>query len=298
MNNFSVSVWMIAYNHGPYIREAIESVLMQRTTFPVELVIGEDHSRDDTRAIIQDYCARYPGRVRLLEGDENLGMMRNAIRTLKACGGKYVAMCEGDDYWLDPDKLQKQFDFMEAHPDCALCFHAAHYKYLDPGKDFIHKNADEDGWIGVGDMVKGGGGFVPTASMFIRGDFTRDIPDWLERAFAADYPMSVLLAMRGRVRYINEAMSVYRREVEGSWTSGEWDFNRMCRFTWGITWVLMKINGATKGKYFGLLAGNIAARNWRLFKSFAYPVVGPFYALARKAGRGVEKENYVQNGIS
>lgn len=271
-----VSVWMITYNHGRYIAEAIESIMMQKTTFPVELVIGEDGSTDDTRAIILAFCARYPGRIRLLEQRENLGMMQNTLRTLRACNGKYVAMCEGDDYWTDEYKLQKQYDFMEQHPDCALCFHAAHYKHLDNRQDFIHRNAEGDAWMKLGDVVRGWGGFVPTASMFFRGAFIEELPPWFERAFLADYPLCVFLALKGRVRYLGETMSVYRKESVDSWTSGTWNNRRMRWFTRGMCWILTRYIVDTRGGYLGLMGGEIIRRNWSVFKGFAYPVVAPF----------------------
>ena len=109
-----VSVAMITYNHERFIAQAIESVLMQQTDFAVELVIGEDCSTDGTRAIVRDYGERYPERIRLLLPEHNLGMMPNFVATLKACRGQYVASVEGDDYWTDPHKLQKQVDFLES----------------------------------------------------------------------------------------------------------------------------------------------------------------------------------------
>ncbi len=114
-----VSVCMITYNHGPYIRQAIEGVLMQRCTFPFELVIGEDCSRDDTVNICMEYASSHPG-VRLLPHDSNLGMLPNFFRTMEACTGKYIAFCEGDDYWSDMDKLQKQYDFLESNPSYGM----------------------------------------------------------------------------------------------------------------------------------------------------------------------------------
>ena len=97
-----VSVCMTAYNHAPYIGRAIEGVLSQRTTFAVELVLSDDCSTDGTGAICRDYAARYPDRIRLLTGDVNVGMRANYRRTIEACRGRYVAMCDGDDWWCDP----------------------------------------------------------------------------------------------------------------------------------------------------------------------------------------------------
>ena len=105
---------MTAYNHAPYIGRAIEGVLSQRTTFAVELVLSDDCSPDGTGAICRDYAARYPDRIRLLTGDVNVGMRANYRRTIEACRGRYVAMCDGDDWWCDPLKLQRQVEALEA----------------------------------------------------------------------------------------------------------------------------------------------------------------------------------------
>jgi len=118
-----VSVCLITYRHPQFIREAIEGVMMQQTSFPVQLVIGEDCSGDSTREICEGLERKYAGRIRLLPSDRNYGQNNNLYRTLKACTGNYIALFEGDDYWTDPHKLQRQVDFLQAHPECVLCFH-------------------------------------------------------------------------------------------------------------------------------------------------------------------------------
>lgn len=115
-----VSVSMITYNHGPYIARAVEGVLTQQTNFPFELVIGEDCSTDGTRGIVLDFQKRYPNVIRVVTSDHNVGMHKNGRRVINACRGKYIAFCEGDDYWHHPQKLQMQLDYLEAHPECGL----------------------------------------------------------------------------------------------------------------------------------------------------------------------------------
>jgi glycosyltransferase involved in cell wall biosynthesis len=115
-----VSVKMITYNHEPYISQAIEGVLKQKTDFPIELIIGEDCSTDRTREIVLEYQKKYPNKIRVLISESNIGGNKNSKRVYAACRGKYVAYCEGDDYWHNPDKLQIQIGYMEAHTEVGL----------------------------------------------------------------------------------------------------------------------------------------------------------------------------------
>lgn len=120
-----VSVRTVTYNHEKYIAQCLEGILMQRTNFPFELVIGEDCSTDRTREIVLAYENKYPDKIRAIVSERNVGVAQNALRVMRACQGKYHAFCEGDDYWIDPLKLQKQVYFMEAHQDVTMCFHNA-----------------------------------------------------------------------------------------------------------------------------------------------------------------------------
>lgn len=122
MKNPLVSVKMTAYNHAPYIAQAIEGVLKQGTSFPFELVIGEDCSTDGTREVVFDYQKRFPDIIRVITSEQNVGAKKNSYRITKACRGKYIAFCEGDDYWHYPQKLQEQGDYLEDHPKCGLVY--------------------------------------------------------------------------------------------------------------------------------------------------------------------------------
>lgn len=150
-----VSVCMITYNHAPYVAEAIEGVMMQECDFPVELIIGEDCSTDHTRDVLLKYKGQYPDRIRLLLREKNIGMQRNFIETLQSCSGKYIALCEGDDYWTDPYKLQKQVDFFENNKEYIVSFHR--YKiyneitreYRDDNCSFLFQKDDSSAEIDV-----------------------------------------------------------------------------------------------------------------------------------------------------
>lgn len=119
-----VSVGIITYNHENYIRQCLEGIMMQKTNFAIEVVIGEDVSTDNTRAIVKEFEQKYPGIIKPIYHDKNVGGGRNAYEFVyPRLSGKYIAICEGDDYWTDPYKLQKQVDFLEQNPDYVLCFH-------------------------------------------------------------------------------------------------------------------------------------------------------------------------------
>jgi len=123
-----VSVGMITYNHEDYIGRAIEHVAGQETSFPIELIIGEDCSTDRTREIVFEYQRKYPDLIRIITSESNVGMRRNGLRTYEAARGKYIAFCEGDDYWHHPRKLQTQVDFLESNPEYGLvCSNARSY---------------------------------------------------------------------------------------------------------------------------------------------------------------------------
>jgi glycosyltransferase involved in cell wall biosynthesis len=134
-----VSVNMITYNHAPYIAQAIEGVMMQATNFPFELVIGEDCSTDNTLEIASRYRKKFPERIRLISSDKNVGARANNRRNLEACRGKYIAYCDGDDYWHRKDKLQLQVDYIEQHPECGLV--CSDYDIHDVSSDCVIRNA-------------------------------------------------------------------------------------------------------------------------------------------------------------
>lgn len=210
-----VSVCMITYNHAAYISQAIESVLSQKTRFTIELVIGEDGSPDDTRKICLDYQKKYPDAIRLFLPDENQGMMKNLMHCLQLCKGRYIAFCEGDDYWIDPFKLQKQIDFLEQHPDHSLCYHDALIVYerkAAPPSYFSSLQGDQT--VGEEDLLSRW--MIPSASMVFRREVVADLRPWMEQIAHGDLLIHLLSMDKGRIRYIDQMMSVYRVSLEGT----------------------------------------------------------------------------------
>jgi glycosyltransferase involved in cell wall biosynthesis len=201
---------MITYNHAPYIAQSIEAVLAQETNFLVELVIGEDCSTDKTREICKTYKARFPDRIRLLERTENLGMMANFVETLRSCSGKYIALCEGDDYWTDP---QKQIEFLETHEDYSGCFHQVAVLGTD-GKtsDFDDKTLDVLSFEDLSTRI-----YICTPSFVFRNS-EHIRPSWLVSAPIGDRFMFLLVAELGEIKFFSETMAVYRKHEGGVWT--------------------------------------------------------------------------------
>lgn len=215
-----VSVNCITYNHEKYIGDTIEGFLMQKTNFDFEILIGEDCSTDNTRSICEKYAKKAPGKIRLITSDSNVGARKNSERLLEHSRGKYIALCEGDDFWTDPYKLQKQVDYMENHPECSLCFHAAkvvNEKGKETGGEFrpYKKNSISL----TGEIIIGGGEFCPTASLFFPKKYLENPPEFFLKAHIGDYPLQMMLASYGYAYYIDEIMSAYRIGVPGSWTN-------------------------------------------------------------------------------
>ncbi len=215
-SNIMVSVCMITYNHESYISKAIESVLMQNTTFQIELIIGEDCSTDKTRQICLDYKKKFPDIIKLILPDVNLGVMRNFVNTLNAGKGNYIAICEGDDYWTDTLKLQKQVELMEAKEKYSFCFHNAETHFIDTNRfESFNKNL-KFGTYTTNDLLYKEW-FIPTASMLIRRTMLPNpFPKWFFNVYSGDYALELLLSTRGDFYYINQIMSVYRKNAINS----------------------------------------------------------------------------------
>lgn len=218
-----VSVLIITYNHESFIAKALDSVLMQTTNFQYEIVVGEDCSTDRTRDILIDYQKRYPQKLRLLLNNENLGTHKNGRQTLEACTGEYIAFLEGDDFWISSEKLQRQVDYLDNHPECAFCYHNALIVHEDGSKEPTHYRSSQKEFSTVDDLLLDN--FIPTCSvMYRRGLFGR-LPDWLDALKMGDWPMHILNALHGKVGYIDETMAVYVVHPGGIWSTKDWQEN-------------------------------------------------------------------------
>ena len=216
-----VSICSITYNHATYIRQCLDGFLMQKTNFPFEIIINDDCSTDGTTEIIKEYAAKYPNLIKPIFHDEN--QYQKGVRGMFAkfvfpkAQGKYIALCEGDDYWIDPLKLQKQVDFMDAHPDYSMCFHENCRLIGDVfGKEHFRYKKSQT--VPIEDVILGGGLFCPTASLMFSVKYIENVPSSVFNLHVGDYPLQIYLASKGKVFYMHDIMCVYRFMSENSWT--------------------------------------------------------------------------------
>ena len=212
-----ISILMITYNHESFIAQAIEGVLLQQTTYSFELIIGEDCGTDNTRKICEQYAQKYPDTIKLLPSDGNYGMAKNFIRILEASTGKYIAMCEGDDFWIDKNKLQTQVDFLEKNPTYSLCFHDI-YHLNGKRKTVSGKwNAPDTSDI---NYVLSHRGYMTTLSAIFRSH--PSVAELLKKAVLSpylDFFIYVAVAQYGLFKFFPARMGVYRVHQGGVWSS-------------------------------------------------------------------------------
>jgi glycosyltransferase involved in cell wall biosynthesis len=213
--NVGVSVCVFTYNYEQYLPQALDSVLAQQTSFPVEIIVGDDCSTDNTRAVALEYSNRYPGRFILSFNETNIGGTRNWIRSMNKCSGRYIALLDGDDYFTDIHKLQKQYDALEEHPEYVLSFHGVEEKYDDiSGQDKIVVFEKED--YTIGDFLERGW-FIRTGSTFFRNGIAPvDPPAWVyDFPYRYDTILHVFLGIHGRALFLKDVMSVWRKHSKG-----------------------------------------------------------------------------------
>ncbi len=208
-----VSVCIITYNHERFLRETLESVLAQKTNFPFEIVIGEDLSIDGTRDIVLEYAEKYPQTIRAVLSTSNIGANGNLIRTMALCRGRYIAMVEGDDLPISEDKLQKQVDLLEEHPDCALCSHRAEVYSVDSGQvTRVWPDFQIPAITTIDDLLRQN--YIAPCSVMYR-NILKKIPGGFERLSIGDWPLHILHAQKGNIGFLDETLSQYRKHSTG-----------------------------------------------------------------------------------
>jgi glycosyltransferase involved in cell wall biosynthesis len=221
MSQLMVSICCAAYNHEEYIAAALDGFLMQKADFSYEILVHDDASTDNTAKIIKEYEQNYPDIIKPIYQTENQYSKKVKISSaynFPRAKGKYIAWCEGDDYWTDPLKLQTQVDYMEAHPECSLCAHAAEQRTADGKLLQYIRPSMHDKSFSVAEIIEGGGGLFATNSLMFPAALVQEVPDFYIDAPVGDAPLMIYLALQGDVYYIDRCMSAYRFMAEGSWS--------------------------------------------------------------------------------
>lgn len=216
-----VSVVCLTYNHAPYIKNALDSFLTQKTNFKYEVIIHDDASTDATADVIREYEEKYPEIIKpiyQLENQYSKNIKISKTYVYPIIKGKYVAVCEGDDFWIDENKLQKQVDFLEEHPEYTACVHA--HQQVDMRDNSVEeKHAfNYSGTVTTQQIIKGDGNLFATNSIVGRAEILLNIPPFRENSPVGDYPVMIEMAFFGKVYYFDEVMSCYRYMVPMSWS--------------------------------------------------------------------------------
>lgn len=230
MKEVMVSILCITYNHEAYIRDSLDGFIKQKTNFPFEIIVHDDASTDRTAEIIREYEKKYPEIVKPIYQKENqyskgINILADVIYSFAF--GKYIALCEGDDYWIDEHKLQKQIDYMECHPDCTICFSNAYEEnqldkrkrklFLPHSKDDTKyfSDCDKDYTLNNAYEIS----FAPTASYVVLRKMYIDLQKHFLPCHSEDLQLRLFFTSQGYAHYINEPLSVYRTNIPNSSTT-------------------------------------------------------------------------------
>lgn len=207
-----VSVCVVTWMHRDLIAQCLDSIVMQRTSFPYEVIVSDDASTDGTGEICRQYAERFPGLVRALVQPRRLGMMENTRAVTADVRGEFIAWCDGDDYWTDPEKLQLQAEALDAHPQCDLCSHGASVIEHDGRPTGRAQPAFGDRIIGADELLRRDGGLICTSSLLSRAYLMAQAPEWFFRMPMGDYFGQAIAAFRGGAVHLGRVMCAYRRD--------------------------------------------------------------------------------------
>lgn len=212
-----VSVVMIAYNQEKLIERGIKGVVNQQRPWPVELVVVDDNSTDGTYDVARRMQERYPDVVRVFRNPVNLGLQKNYLEAFRHCRGRYLAMCDADDYWCSRKKLRRQVEYMESHPECALTFHRVINHYAGTGQKSL-SNPGQPSDTDIQALSRSN--FITNCSVVYRREKVdlENLPEWITDGWP-DYPLHMLYASHGTIHYFHQPMAVYRQGGKGAWTA-------------------------------------------------------------------------------
>lgn len=253
-DDIKVSIICDVYNHEPYLKECLEGFIKQKTTFKFEILIHDDASTDNSAKIIKEYEDKYPNIVFPIYQKNNqysLGVKIVKTYQIPRAHGKYVAICEGDDYWIDDCKLQKQYDIMEKHPEVDMCAHSA-YKIdaVTKKKIALMSPATKKCVLPIEEVIMGRGGYLATNSLFYRTEIFKNNTYRFREYLGLDYTLQICGALRGGIYYLPECMSVYRGNVPKGWTQKVYnDLQKRLEHEEKVKNMLNILNEETQQKY-------------------------------------------------
>ncbi len=220
----AVSVIILSYRSRAYIDAAIAGVLEQNTRFGVQIVLSDDASDDGTADICRRYRDRYPDKITLIEHSANVGTQRNFLDAHARCKGRYIAMCDADDYWCDSRKLQTMVDFMDANPDFAICFHRVINSYEADGTKSL-SNGGQKPVSTLADLCRAN--FITNCSSLFRRGCCPEAPGWMADIVLCDYAMHLVNATHGKIKYFAKPMAVYRKHSSSQWVGDAGEAKRL-----------------------------------------------------------------------
>lgn len=223
-NQIVVSIRCLTYNHAPYIRQCLDGFVMQKTNFRFEAIVHDDASTDGTQEIIREYEKRYPDIIKPIYQKENQyskgipGFITNLVSS--KCKGKYIAICEGDDYWIDPQKLQKQVDIMENNTDCMMCCsNGISFSEANHTSSLINPiPVEKSRFLSAHEVFLEENALIPTCSMCYRKEMADSMPDFFRQAPVGDRPIRMWCAINGKIFYHQEPLIAYRYGTIGCYT--------------------------------------------------------------------------------
>jgi len=209
-----VNACIIVYNHEKYLRDCLDGALAQQVNFDYKIIISEDCSTDKSQEICKEYQKKYPDKIKLYLNETNLGLIGNWVKALSLCNGEYIAICEGDDYWTDPNKLQKQVDFLDNNKDFALSSHNA--EVIKNGLIIRKYCGSKQAEIMDLKYILTYGSGAATCSLVIRNKTIQNLPDWFAKMHSCDWTIQVIVTQHGKMKYFKDIMSVYRKHDKGA----------------------------------------------------------------------------------
>lgn len=225
-----ISICCITYNHEKYIEECLNGFLIQETNFPFEILVDDDFSQDNTAAIIREYQNKYPNIIKPNLRISNIGPMGNFTQNLKRATGEYIAVCEGDDYWTDPQKLKIQITEMRKYPEIDMSFHPAYTVLNNKIHRITAQHSKEDRIYNTSEVIIGDGDFCPTASLMFKKEILDKLPDWyFTIAPVGDYYLQIFGSISGGLLYINKLMSAYRTH-DDNWSATQKNYKDRLNF--------------------------------------------------------------------